>query len=341
MAAARANLLEVLTPGRVRAARRAQRAHRGRLPRVRRRAWAAGRRARCRRQGLRDVRARTVIDYETFKAHPGRPSCCELAWLHNTNRGIFMTPGREEEWTLSVAHTEADVDALRRGVRRAGGRPHAMSAGASPFTAEHDELRDSIRRFVADELRPHASEWEDARWFPERRLRARGRARLPRPEVPEEYGGQGGDYLHDAVLAEELARCGSRRRRGRARRAHRDRDAADLEVRHRGPEAALPRPGDPRASGSRALGDHRARRRLRRGGLRTTRASASTAAGSLNGSKMFITNGVRADFIVTAVKTTAGGRPPRHLVPDRRHRPARRTARRRSRSSAGTRPTPR
>ena len=35
----------------------------------------------------------------------------ELAWLYNMNRGIFMTPGREEEWTLSVTHTHEAVDA--------------------------------------------------------------------------------------------------------------------------------------------------------------------------------------------------------------------------------------
>jgi glutamate-1-semialdehyde 2,1-aminomutase len=32
-----------------------------------------------------------------------------LAWLYHMNRGIFMTPGVEEEWTLSVAHTDEDV----------------------------------------------------------------------------------------------------------------------------------------------------------------------------------------------------------------------------------------
>jgi glutamate-1-semialdehyde 2,1-aminomutase len=35
----------------------------------------------------------------------------ELACLYNLNRGIFATPGREEEWTLSVAHTEEAADA--------------------------------------------------------------------------------------------------------------------------------------------------------------------------------------------------------------------------------------
>ena len=36
-----------------------------------------------------------------------------------------------------------------------------------PFTDEHETLRESVRRFVANELRPHASEWEEARWFPD------------------------------------------------------------------------------------------------------------------------------------------------------------------------------
>jgi glutamate-1-semialdehyde 2,1-aminomutase len=51
-----------------------------------------------------------IVDYATFKAHQD-VAATELAWVYNMNRGIFMTPGREEEWTLSVAHTEGDVDA--------------------------------------------------------------------------------------------------------------------------------------------------------------------------------------------------------------------------------------
>jgi len=50
-----------------------------------------------------------IVDYETFKANQD-PDVSELAWLFNMNRGIFMTPGREEEWTLSVTHTDEAVD---------------------------------------------------------------------------------------------------------------------------------------------------------------------------------------------------------------------------------------
>jgi glutamate-1-semialdehyde 2,1-aminomutase len=50
-----------------------------------------------------------VNDYESFKANQDA-ELSELAWLFNMNRGIFMTPGREEEWTLSVTHTDEAVD---------------------------------------------------------------------------------------------------------------------------------------------------------------------------------------------------------------------------------------
>jgi glutamate-1-semialdehyde 2,1-aminomutase len=51
-----------------------------------------------------------IVDYETFKENQDL-AVTELAWLWNMNRGIYMTPGREEEWTLSVAHSAEAVDA--------------------------------------------------------------------------------------------------------------------------------------------------------------------------------------------------------------------------------------
>src|SRR3954466_2071902 len=50
-----------------------------------------------------------VVDYPSFKRAQD-VELTELAWLYNMNRGIFMTPGREEEWTLSVTHDDAAVD---------------------------------------------------------------------------------------------------------------------------------------------------------------------------------------------------------------------------------------
>jgi acyl-CoA dehydrogenase len=71
-----------------------------------------------------------------------------------------------------------------------------------PFTEAHEGFRARAREFVLDELRPHADEWEAAGWFPDEvfaQLAARGWLGL-------KYDG---DWVGDAVLAEELARCGS------------------------------------------------------------------------------------------------------------------------------------
>ncbi|MDR1768569.1 MAG: aminotransferase class III-fold pyridoxal phosphate-dependent enzyme, partial [Propionibacteriaceae bacterium] len=51
-----------------------------------------------------------ITDYTSFMANQNE-ALTDLAWLWNMNHGIFMTPGREEEWTLSVAHTDEAVDA--------------------------------------------------------------------------------------------------------------------------------------------------------------------------------------------------------------------------------------
>jgi glutamate-1-semialdehyde 2,1-aminomutase len=50
-----------------------------------------------------------ITDYESFKANQDA-ELADLAWVYNMNRAIFMTPGREEEWTLSVRHSTEDVD---------------------------------------------------------------------------------------------------------------------------------------------------------------------------------------------------------------------------------------
>ena len=50
-----------------------------------------------------------ITDYESFVEYQDQ-GLCTLAWLYNINRGIMMAPGREEEWTLSIAHNDEDVD---------------------------------------------------------------------------------------------------------------------------------------------------------------------------------------------------------------------------------------
>ena len=50
-----------------------------------------------------------ITDYASFQA-TAQGELTDLAWLYMMNRGVFMTPGREEEWTLSVAHTIDDAN---------------------------------------------------------------------------------------------------------------------------------------------------------------------------------------------------------------------------------------
>jgi glutamate-1-semialdehyde 2,1-aminomutase len=50
-----------------------------------------------------------ITDYESFIKYQHH-ELVALAWLYNFNRGIVIAPGREEEWTLSIQHTDEDID---------------------------------------------------------------------------------------------------------------------------------------------------------------------------------------------------------------------------------------
>ncbi len=77
------------------------------------------------------------------------------------------------------------------------------------FNQEHEMLRQSIREFVEKELAPHAEEWEEEGMFPDWVFKRMGELGYLGLHYPEEYGGGGGDYFTNIVLAEEITRCGS------------------------------------------------------------------------------------------------------------------------------------
>ena len=89
------------------------------------------------------------------------------------------------------------------------GAGYAVRMSEWPFSPEHDELRASVRSFVEAELAPHAEEWEAAKDFPDWVFKRMGDLGLLGLAYPEEYGGAGGDYLCNVVLAEEMTRCNS------------------------------------------------------------------------------------------------------------------------------------
>jgi acyl-CoA dehydrogenase len=174
-----------------------------------------------------------------------------------------------------------------------------------PFTDEHEQLREAIRRFVANELRPHVAEWEDAQWFPDEVFTRMAELGYLGLKYPEEYGGEGGDYVHDAVLAEELTGAGSG---GLSAGIGAHVGIATPPIWKFGTEDQKQRFLAPAIRGERiaALGISEPGAGSDVAGIRTF-ARRVDGGYVVNGSKTFITNGVRADFVVTAVKTTEEG----------------------------------
>src|SRR5438270_6251653 len=73
------------------------------------------------------------------------------------------------------------------------------------FTADHDEIRRSLQKFIAAEVNPHVDAWEEAGIFPAHDLfKKLGTLGVLGLTKPVEYGGQGLDYSYAMVMAEEL-----------------------------------------------------------------------------------------------------------------------------------------
>lgn len=77
------------------------------------------------------------------------------------------------------------------------------------FTPDHEAFRDSVRRFIADHVTPFHAEWERQGQVPRSLWCKAGELGLLCCNVPEAYGGLGGDFLHSAILIEEMARAGA------------------------------------------------------------------------------------------------------------------------------------
>jgi alkylation response protein AidB-like acyl-CoA dehydrogenase len=177
---------------------------------------------------------------------------------------------------------------------------HAANRRHFIFTDEHEQLRESIRAFVLKELRPHAEQWEEET-FPDWVFRRMGELGLLGLSYPDQYGGQGGDYYCNLVLAEEIvhANCG-----GLAMGVAVHTDMATPPIHLFGTEAQKQAYLVPSIRGEKisCLGITEPDAGSDVSGIKT-RAVRDGDEWVINGSKTYITNGHRADFIVLVTKT--------------------------------------
>ena len=75
-----------------------------------------------------------------------------------------------------------------------------------PYTAEHNIFRESLRKYLDKEIVPHVEEWEEAGIVPRSVWKKMGEQGFLCTDVPEEYGGAGGDFLYSVIVCEELVK---------------------------------------------------------------------------------------------------------------------------------------
>ncbi len=179
------------------------------------------------------------------------------------------------------------------------------------FGEEHEMLRDQVRRFVEEEIKPHAAPWEEEGFTPRPVLRKMGDLGFFGVRYPEEYGGSAMDTLATVVLAEELGRSTFS---GVAITALVHTDMASVHIFNAGTKAQkdewMPKMVSGEAIAAVAVTEPDAGSDVK--GIRTT-ARREGDQWVLNGAKMFITNGVMGDVYCVAAKT-GGDRPSRSVT---------------------------
>jgi alkylation response protein AidB-like acyl-CoA dehydrogenase len=168
------------------------------------------------------------------------------------------------------------------------------------FTDEHEQLRETIEKFAKTELAPHAEEWEETT-FPDSIIKRMGDLGFLGLTMPEEYGGQGGDYFTSVVRSEALAYSNSG---GLNMGIAVQTDMAMPPIHKFGSEEIKQKYLRGAISGDiiLALGITEPDAGSDVAAIKT-RAVRDGDDYIINGSKVFITNGLRADAIVLVTKT--------------------------------------
>jgi acyl-CoA dehydrogenase len=171
---------------------------------------------------------------------------------------------------------------------------------------EHELLRDQVARFIAREVEPHGTKWEDAGMVPRDVLRRMGQAGLLGLMYDEAYGGGEGDALTNLVFAEALSQSTFA---GFIITVLVHTDMASPHLHHAG-SAEQKAKYMPRVTAGEmitAVGISEPGAGSDVAGIRTS-AQREGDEWVLNGTKMFITNGVHADLYFIAAKTGPGRR---------------------------------
>ena len=169
------------------------------------------------------------------------------------------------------------------------------------LTPEHELLREQVERFVEREVEPHGAAWEEAGCVPREVLRRMGAAGMLGLMYPPAYGGAGADALANLVFAEALSRSTFG---GFVVTVLVHTDMASPHLHHAGSPAQLARwmPGITRGETITAVAITEPGAGSDVAGIRT-RARRDGDAWVLDGSKLFITNGVHADLYFVAART--------------------------------------
>ena len=168
------------------------------------------------------------------------------------------------------------------------------------FSPDHEQFRASLREFVAREITPFVNEWDEAETFPRSLYARAAELGIPGLGYPEEYGGTPVDIFYQLIVAEEYARCGC----GGVQASMNSHSIALPPILAAGSDALKRRVIPPVLAGQKIAA------------LAITEPSGGSDVAALkttavrdgdhyvvNGEKTFITSGMRADFITTAVRT--------------------------------------
>jgi citronellyl-CoA dehydrogenase len=175
----------------------------------------------------------------------------------------------------------------------------------APFTPEHEMFRRTLRDYVVRELAPHALEWDEAGIFPREVFTGLAEIGALGINYPEEVGGAGGDYWFVAVLAEELVHS---RNAGVNMAVLVQSQMATPIINEIGTPEQKKEFLAPALAGEKiaALGISEPDAGSDVANIKTTARRAGDDY-VINGAKMWITNGSRADFITMAVRTGGPG----------------------------------